>query len=342
MRQIDSRYLDDGKRYNQGQPATLIEVEEPADLDRLYDHIVESEYYDKQYLVHSGYQEGAVPDHFWFVAEIARHLRPRRALEIGCGRGDVLYLLSLAGIEVHGIDLSSDAVHEAWPSLRDRLRCGDILEVLDQHLRERPDVRFDLVCGFDIWEHLRPASLSDYMARVVDAASDDALFFFIVPAFGDDPVFGEQFPLEFEENRPEFERREPFRFLVADASVDTVPALGHLTWAHTEWWQRQFESHGMVRLPALERSFHRFFDPFLPHSVKAFYIFRRGTPEAARRAAKLRPYGAAHWVSTVGRLLLSRTRALGPVTFEPDMRDDVVDWSKQRAVSRLHRLVRRA
>jgi SAM-dependent methyltransferase len=207
-------------------------------------------------------------------------LSPRAVLEIGCGRGDVLRLLHEAyGVQVAGIDFGKDLADAVWPSIRDGFRAGDILDVLSAW----DGTAYDIACGFDIWEHLLPRTLDDTIEQLVARSTDDALFVFVVPAFGDDVVFREQFPLELEENRDAFDRREPFRFLIADATDDHVPAAGHLTWAHTDWWVERFQTHGLVREHALERRMHPVIDAHVPHSIKSFYIFRRPTRAAAER-----------------------------------------------------------
>ena len=229
MRTVETHYLDDGKVFNDGRPAVLIEVDGPEDLDALHRRIVESGYYDSDFFVrHSGYQQGRLISHFFFVAEIIRSLGPRRVVEAGCGRGDVLYLLSLAGVEVAGIDFSEDVLAEAWPSLRPHLAFGDLQEAL-LRMAARPEARFDVLCGFDVWEHMPPHRMGDYLDAVIGVATDDALFVSVMPAFGRDAVFGEPFPLEFEENRTAHERGELYRYLLSDANVPGVPALGHLS-----------------------------------------------------------------------------------------------------------------
>jgi SAM-dependent methyltransferase len=292
MRLHETKFLNDGRGFNHGQSATLIEVDGPADYDALLSNIVSTGYYDSAYFeTHSGYKPGKRVAHFVFVAELALALRPRRALEVGCGRGDVLSLLIQRGVEVTGVDFSQAAAAQAWPELVGHLRLGELSEVC-RALRDEGQ-RFDLVLGFDIWEHLHPARLEAAIASAVGCASDDALFFFVVPAFGDDAVFGESFPLEFEQNRAAFEAREPFRFLLAERTSPPIPASGHLVWAHTQWWERTFAAQGLVRLPELERPFHRAFDRALPHSVRSFYLFRRATAAATARAAALERTGFA-------------------------------------------------
>jgi hypothetical protein len=163
--------------------------------------------------------------------------------------------------------------------------CGDILEVSKKiHFRGN---RFDTICAFDLWEHLHPQRLHEYIEAMVALAKNDALFFFAIPAFGDDKVFGEIFPLQLEENRDKFDRRLPFDFLNAESLSPIIPTNGHLIWAHTEWWQNQFEKHKMVRLEELEKKIHFFFDDHLFYARKSFYIFRYDSPKAKNRTENL-------------------------------------------------------
>jgi SAM-dependent methyltransferase len=324
MRLVHSAYLR-SEQHPQHRPAALIEMEEPADYDRLYRYIVESGYYGSEYFEREvGYRRRRLVAHFFWVAEIARHLAPRRVVEVGCGRGDVLFLLQRAGVDVTGVDVSPAVIDQAWPPLRDHLVCGDFLAALTALAADPAVAPFDVVCGFDIWEHLPPSQLDAYLDAAVAVSSDDALFYFVVPAFGADPVFGEQFPLEFEENRADFEARRPFHHLLSDADKGGVPALGHLIWAHTEWWQEAFARHGLVRVPDVEAQIHHFVDPLVPHSVRSFYLLRRDTAAAAARAASLvaeRPYDRRAFSASLIQLL---TRLwwgpVGPVRFDGDVR----------------------
>jgi SAM-dependent methyltransferase len=292
MRLVETRFLNDKKGFNRGQPAALIEIESQADYDTLLSNIVKSQYYDGDYFrTHSGYVAGKYVSHFLYLAEMVAALEPHSVLEVGCGRGDVLSFLARKSIQVTGVDFSVSVVDQVWPELRDRVHAGDLSATCDKlHAAQE---RFDVIVGFDIWEHLHPAQLDASISAAVRCGSDDALFLFVVPAFGNDPVFGERFPLEFAENRSEFENRVPFRYLLAEQTDPLIPASGHLIWAHTTWWHEAFESHGLKRVPALERRFHRAFDAMLPNSVRSFYIFRRDTTGAEARAEKIlaQPYG---------------------------------------------------
>ena len=243
--------------------------------------MAETKYYDRDYFHGtSGYKTGRHVAHFWLVAELLALLRPTRALDVGCGRGDLLSLLARHGVDGQGIDFSEDALRMAWPDVADRIALGDLLQVCAGWTQTRS---FDLLLGLDIWEHLHPSQLAASIRAVAELGTRDALAFFVVPAFGADRSFGEQFPLEFEENRAAFEAREPFRFLTAEHTAPPIPVSGHLIWAHAAWWEAQFEAQGWRRVTDFDPILHGVFDPLLPHSVRSFFVFRRDTDEAQAR-----------------------------------------------------------
>jgi len=64
-----------------------------------------------------------------------------------------------------------DAVDATWPSLRGRIRTGDLVTGLDQLTKEHPDGLADVLCGFDIWEHIHPAQLGDAISAFARAAT---------------------------------------------------------------------------------------------------------------------------------------------------------------------------
>ncbi len=287
-----------------GDDATVIEIERPEDYEQLLSNIVRTGYYDGEYFrTHSGYEAGKLVPNFWFIAEMAAALRPTHALEIGCGRGDVLRLLARRGVSVRGADFSAEVHASAWPQVRDRIILGDLAEAC--RTLSAGGERFDLLMGFDIWEHLLPTALDGALDALLATASNDALCFFVIPAFGADAVFGEQFPLELEETRADFDARQPFRHLLAERTEPPLPASGHLIWAHTEWWQQRLEAHHLVRMPKLERSLHRFFDFVLPPSNRSFYILRRDTTEALKREQALLdgPYDSASFAKCLAGFL---------------------------------------
>jgi SAM-dependent methyltransferase len=302
MQIIPSRYLDDGKGYNQGQAAQLIAIEQTSDYDTLLGNILRTGYYDQHYFeVHSGISRAFRVPHFWLLAQACRALDPGQTLDVGCGRGDLLSFLHPTGTAVAGMDFSEDIQRTAWPELHGQLYTGDIREGCA--MLSRSGRRFDLVLGTDIWEHLHPDALGGYLDSVCGLGSDDAVFFFVVPAFGHDRVFGELFPLEFGENREDFDARRPFRYLLAEKVDPAIPASGHLIWAHTEWWEARFAERGLFRDVAAEKAFHRAFDDCLPASVRAVYLLTRGPGATSRlRAAERRWSAPTHRARLLAQL----------------------------------------
>ncbi len=287
MRILKSNLLTDGKLFNDGRPVDLIQIENEKDFDTLLNNIINTGYYDTSYFdSHIDYKEGEVKFDSFFLASILKFLSPKSLLELGCGRGDVLFLLGLdSEIKVQGIEFSRDVLKNLWPLLIGKVDNGDILDVCKEFYSQK--ITFDTFCAFDLWEHIHPKKLHDYIDSVVALAKKDALLFFNIPAVGEDRVFGEIFPLELEENREKFNQRLPFDYLNAESIDPAIPANGHLIWAPTEWWQKQFESHGLVRAEALERNVHQYFDEHLFYARKSFYLFYLDSPEAQRRANRL-------------------------------------------------------
>jgi cyclopropane fatty-acyl-phospholipid synthase-like methyltransferase len=308
MRILKSNLLADGKLFNDGRPVDLIQIESEQDFDVLLDNILRSGYYDQAYFdTHIDYRDGQVKFDAFFLASILRSLQPRSLLELGCGRGDVLLLSGLdKKVRVGGIEFSRDVLKTVWPPLKEKIECGDILEVC-RKLKSEAHF-FDTFCAFDLWEHLHPRKLSEYIQAVVSLAAQDALFFFTIPAFGQDRVFGEIFPLELEENRNKFEQRLPFDFLNAESTEPAIPSNGHLIWAHTEWWQKQFEAYGLIRSEALERNIHEFFDEHLFYARKSFYIFYLNSFQARRRVEDLIKEGLT--LSKKWKILVARQKAI--------------------------------
>jgi protein-L-isoaspartate(D-aspartate) O-methyltransferase len=64
-----------------------------------------------------------------------------RILDIGCGKGFLLYEISLLvpGVEIHGIDISSYAIENAKEEIKDRLQVGNAIAL------PFPDDYFDFV-----------------------------------------------------------------------------------------------------------------------------------------------------------------------------------------------------
>src|SRR5262245_47041446 len=142
-----------------GAPLLVYADAAPDDLDWLESMILQHGYYER-----AGVWGFDVDADKRIMAEAAAALEPRTALELGCASGAVLRCLADLGVEVEGVEISAMALAKAPPGIRPRIREGDLLRV---------DLRgtYDVVFGFDIFEHLNPNRLDDYLARVAALTS---------------------------------------------------------------------------------------------------------------------------------------------------------------------------
>jgi 2-polyprenyl-3-methyl-5-hydroxy-6-metoxy-1,4-benzoquinol methylase len=81
------------------------------------------------------------------LRELARHSPGGRLLDVGCGTGLLVEAALAEGWDAYGIDASAHAVQQAQRTLGARVRAG----TLEQADFGAP---FDLVTGFDVFEHL--------------------------------------------------------------------------------------------------------------------------------------------------------------------------------------------
>jgi SAM-dependent methyltransferase len=242
----------------------------PEWFDRLEAAILSSDYYDKP-----GIWEFNLNRDKRLMAEIVASLEPTCVLEIGCSNGTVLQSLHERGIEVAGLDISVAAVARADPSIRERIHIGDLLTA------DLPRT-YDAVYGLDVFEHLNPNKLAAYLAQVRALTNPGGLVFTNLPAFGEDPVFGTVFPMDLEEWDRDAAAGRPFSLLPVDD--DGYPHHGHLVWADSAWWVRQFEGAGLRRESAVERALHQRYDEYMRQSSPArrsFYVFSRDADRGA-------------------------------------------------------------
>lgn len=132
-----------------------------------------------------------------------------------------------------------------------------------------------------MFEHLNPNRLAEYLARAVALLGDGGYLYAALPAFGDDPVFGQIFPLYLRDWHGDIAQDRHFQLLHTDGKG--YPLNGHLIWADSRWWVTQFERHGLERVEAVERAVHERYDHFFDGYAtarKAFYVFaKNGRPE---------------------------------------------------------------
>ncbi|WP_395683135.1 methyltransferase domain-containing protein [Dokdonella sp.] len=267
-------------RYQRLEDGTcVLALEDDDGFDWIEGQIGEHRYYDS-----FGVWSPTIDLDKQVIASTVAGLGARNCLEIGCFTGTVLSLLHERGIDVTGIDLSHLAFVLAYPSIRSRIRFGDLLSL---------DLKgpFDVVLAMDILEHLNPTRLDRYLERIVSLLDQEGYLLLNSPMFGTDDVFGEVAP----PHLPQWRSAGPsvyWRHLHCDALG--WPLHGHLIWASPSWWENRLEANGLVRDREVERRMHAvlggFFAGYAP-ARKSFFVLRRAdarTPPGTRADAVVR------------------------------------------------------
>ena len=205
-------------------------AEDAADYDWLEAKIIGNGYYERP-----GVWSFIIDEDKRMMADIAASFTPRAVLDIGCSNGAVLKCLRDKGIYGEGVEVSRIALDKALPEIRDAIYFGDLLALSLPR-------RYDLILGLDVFEHLNPNKLDEYLARIFDLVEDGGYLFANTPAFGSDGVFGEIFRIDY----PIWDEDAAAGRIFRAVPVDDYgyPKNGHLINADSDWWTRAFERHG--------------------------------------------------------------------------------------------------
>ncbi len=110
------------------------------------------------------------------VGSLAEIVPPGRALDLGCGRGELTAFLARLGHEVLAVDYSPQAIELAREAVdaaqvNDRVEfyCGDAKEV---PLRDK----YDVAVASDLIEHMSPQELDRLYGRLAEHMAADGLF----------------------------------------------------------------------------------------------------------------------------------------------------------------------
>lgn len=242
--------------------SSTLAVSDDREFDELENAIHEHRYYDS-----FGVWSPVIDIDKRVTAALVAGLGARRCLELGCFTGPVLSLLDERGIEVTGVEISHLAFVLAYPSIKNRIRYGDLLA------QDLPPP-YDAVLAMDILEHFNPLKLDRYLERMRALLDRDGYCLINSPMFGRDDVFGDtDIPL------PEWRAAGPdtfWRHLHCDARG--WPMHGHLVWASPSWWESRFAAHGLVRDREIEHRVHcslgGFFDKYAP-ARRTFFVLKR-------------------------------------------------------------------
>ena len=248
-------------------------AEDPTAFDWIERAILENGFYEKP-----GVWVLSIDTDKRLMAEIVGRLEPGSALEVGCSSGGVLAGLDAAGVDVCGVDISTFARDRAPDTIRERIRLGELVEM-------EFDRTYDVTFGLDIFEHIHPGKLDEFIAALVAATTPGGYVLVNVPAYGPDDVFGEAFPIPLREWRADAAHGRMFHNIEVDARG--YPVHGHLVFATTDWWVARFEAAGVRRAPDIERAIHAHYDAYFDeHSQarKPLYVFAKDGDAAHVRA----------------------------------------------------------
>lgn len=191
----------------------------------------------------------------------------------------MLECLEALGIAAEGVEISAMAIARASDRVRQRIHKGDLLSI-------DLSASYDMVFGLDVFEHLNPNRIAEYLWRIASITRPGAYLFCNIPAFGEDPMFGTVFPFYVDGWREDAARERPFSTLHVDDLG--YPIHGHLTWADARWWVQRFAQAGFIRDMAIERELHRKYDKYFngrARARKAFFVFSRD--DAVERRAQI-------------------------------------------------------
>ncbi len=248
-------------------------AETDGDLDWLESMILEHGYYEKP-----GVWSFSIDTDKKVMAEIMSAFQPNRALEIGCANGTVMKCLYDMNILCEGIEISTRAINKAFPEIKNNIYKGDILEL---NLPEK----YNLIFGLDVFEHLNPNRIADYINKIYQILIDGGYLFCNIPAFGCDPIFGTVFPVYIKEWEADISQGRYFSQLHVDAQG--YPIHGHLIWADYQWWVKQFEQSGFQREVEIEKAFHEKYDDYMDKTSvarKSYFIFSKNADKKENEA----------------------------------------------------------
>jgi|GEM_PF-654389 len=258
---------------SQEDKVLIFHAKSDEDFDWLESMIVEHGYYEKP-----GVWGFNINLDKRVMAEIVSTFNPERALEIGCANGTILKCLHELNVNCEGVEISQMAISKAFPEIKNNIHKGDILNI-------QLSGQYDFVFGLDIFEHLNPNKLNNYIAKIEQVLSDGSYLFCNIPVFDTDPIFGTVFPLYIKQWEQDSLQGKIFTQLPVDP--DGYPIHGHLIWASSSWWVQQFEQHGFRREVEIEKVLHKKYDDYMEKTAigrKMYYVFSKNTDKARSRA----------------------------------------------------------
>lgn len=97
-------------------------------------------------------------------------------LDVGCGRGELSYVLSLSGARVTGIDYSSSAIQIAKDTYQNNNMSTNLEFIQDDFLNHKFNSKFDKIIATDFVEHIEEEKLDLMIQKIKGILKEDGLF----------------------------------------------------------------------------------------------------------------------------------------------------------------------
>lgn len=193
---------------------------------------VNPELYTHQYFLadsegHMEYEKGLdihIHPKFAMAHRIARPSKDKSVLDIGCGRGELLYYCAREGARVFGIDYSRAAVEIANETIKKlpeqarslaRVELGDVLSYDFQGA-------FDIIFMIEVVEHMYDHQLAEVFKKVYRLLNDKGRLIIITPNYYYERYLS---PLKRISNIPINLVKWPLRFLRGKYKRSDVPKV---------------------------------------------------------------------------------------------------------------------
>jgi len=209
--------------------------------------------YDEQVLTQEFYGDAYAPSLTSFVSAAAEEMAeaivatfaPRRALDVGCGLGQLVLALRRLGVEATGCDYSEAFLEMAPEDVRPYLHQGDVTDLSRYRAGE-----FDLVLCMEVLEHLPVDLIHRCLAEIRRVSSGPLVI--TTPSFGPNWPGRSGLPLHTPSWRADALSGSRFSQIVI--APDGRPHHGHLTLASYRWWTERFAEHHLVRNQDIENA----------------------------------------------------------------------------------------
>ena len=245
-----------------GQGETrILRVQTRADYDWIERHIYEDGFYETM----GGWILSA-DKAFGILADQVCDIGGKSILEIGCSNGQILGHLKQRGWDVNGVEISHLAVFLAPYEIRKRIFFGDLLDI-------RIDKTYDVVMGLDVFEHLNPFKIPEYIRKCADRLNAGGFLYANIPMFGQDRIFGTVFSIYLDV----WDASPNGLFEHIEVDEKGWPEGGHLGWALPNWWEAEFAKHGLVRNEEKETLLHRKYAAYfaVAPARKSFFVLKK-------------------------------------------------------------------